>query len=137
MGLGRRRCRGDDRAGSAHCGVGGGAQLVWYQYVAFSYGKVDHDRGRLRGGAAAAAHRRAGAHLSDPRRSQAAGFALRAVQLAAIATYFLSGMAKLRFGGLGLGQLRDAAAGRRPAAAPRWRTCSPSCRGCCTACSGC
>ena len=40
------------------------------------------------------------AHLSDRRRSEAAGFALRAVQMAAIATYFLSAWAKLRFGGL-------------------------------------
>ena len=35
----------------------------------------------------------------DHRRSQAAGFALRAVQLAAVATYFLSAWAKVRFGG--------------------------------------
>ncbi len=35
----------------------------------------------------------------DQRRSEAAGFALRAVQLAAVATYFLSAWAKIRFGG--------------------------------------
>ena len=39
------------------------------------------------------------AHLSDQRRSEAAGFALRAIQLAAVATYFLSAWAKIRFGG--------------------------------------
>jgi hypothetical protein len=35
----------------------------------------------------------------DRRRSEAAGFAFRVIQLTAIATYFLSSWAKLRFGG--------------------------------------
>ncbi len=71
----------------------------WYQYVAFSYGKVDHDRGDFV--VALLLLPTVGlAHLRDARRSEAAGFALRGVQLAAIATYFLSGVAKLRFGGL-------------------------------------
>jgi hypothetical protein len=72
---------------------------TWYQYVAFSYGKVDHDRADFV--VALALLPTVGiAHLSDRRRSEAAGFALRAVQLAAIATYFLSSWAKLRFGGI-------------------------------------
>lgn len=72
----------------------------WYQYVAFSYGKVDHDRGDFV--VALLLLPTVGiAHLRDDRRSQAAGFALRAVQLGAIATYLLSGVAKLRFGGPG------------------------------------
>lgn len=72
----------------------------WYQYVAFSYGKVDHDRGDFV--VALLLLPTVGiAHLRDNRRSQAAGFALRAVQLGAIATYLLSGVAKLRFGGPG------------------------------------
>jgi hypothetical protein len=71
---------------------------VWYQYIAFSYGKVDHDRADFV--VALALLPTVGmAHLSDQRRSEAAGFALRAVQLAAIATYFLSSWAKVRFGG--------------------------------------
>ena len=71
---------------------------TWYQYVAFSYGKVDHDRADFV--VALALLPTVGlAHLSDKRRSEAAGFALRAVQLAAIATYFLSAWAKIRFGG--------------------------------------
>lgn len=71
----------------------------WYQYIAFSYGKVDHDRGDFV--VALLLLPTVGlAHLSDDRRSAAAGFALRGVQLAAIATYVLSGVAKLRFGGL-------------------------------------
>ncbi|MBT0768990.1 HTTM domain-containing protein [Kineosporia sp. J2-2] len=74
------------------------AGWIWYQYVAFSYGKVDHDRGDfviallvlpLIGSAA----------LGDRRRSELAGFVLRVVQLVAIATYFLSAFAKVRFGG--------------------------------------
>lgn len=72
----------------------------WYQYVAFSYGKVDHDRGDFV--LALLLLPTVGlAHLDDERRSEAAGFALRAVQLGAIATYFLSSVAKLRFGGPG------------------------------------
>ena len=72
---------------------------TWYQYVAFSYGKVDHDRADFV--VALALLPTVGlAHLSDRRRSEAAGFALRSVQLAAIATYFLSSWAKLRFGGI-------------------------------------
>ncbi|HET8617286.1 MAG TPA: hypothetical protein VFL94_17350 [Actinomycetales bacterium] len=71
---------------------------VWYQYIAFSYGKVDHDRADFV--VALALLPTVGlAHLGDRRRSEAAGFALRAVQLAAIATYFLSAWAKVRFGG--------------------------------------
>ncbi|HEX8497620.1 MAG TPA: hypothetical protein VF661_10550 [Actinomycetales bacterium] len=70
----------------------------WYQYVAFSYGKVDHDRGDFV--IALLLLPTVGlAHLRDDRRSEAAGFALRGVQLAAIATYVLSGVAKMRFGG--------------------------------------
>jgi hypothetical protein len=72
---------------------------IWYQYVAFSYGKVDHDRADFV--VALALLPTVGlAHLSDRRRSEAAGFALRAVQMAAVATYFLSAWAKLRFGGV-------------------------------------
>jgi hypothetical protein len=71
---------------------------VWYQYVAFSYGKVDHDRADFV--VALALLPTVGlAHLDDRRRSEAAGLALRAVQLAAVATYFLSAWAKVRFGG--------------------------------------
>ncbi|KGN36731.1 MFS transporter permease [Knoellia subterranea KCTC 19937] len=71
---------------------------IWYQYVAFSYGKVDHDRADFV--VALALLPTVGlAHLSDRRRSEAAGMALRAIQMAAIATYFLSAWAKLRFGG--------------------------------------
>jgi hypothetical protein len=68
--------------------------------IAMSYGKVDHDRfaflialavlptvGRARHG--------------DREPSEAAGWALRMIQIAVVATYFLAAWAKLRFGGLG------------------------------------
>lgn len=73
----------------------------WFQYVAFSYGKVDHDRADFL--VALFLLPTVGmAHLSGhqgSRRSEAAGFALRGVQVMAIATYFLSAVAKVRFGG--------------------------------------
>jgi hydrogenase/urease accessory protein HupE len=71
---------------------------IWFQYVAFSYGKVDHDRGDFV--IALLVLPLAGlATVSDRRLSEAAGFAFRAIQLTAIATYFLSAWAKVRFGG--------------------------------------
>lgn len=81
--------------------LGGAVFLLYGQWmlIAFSYGKVDHDRfafllalallptvGRARHG--------------DDRPSEAAGWAIRMVQLAVIATYFLAAWAKLRFGGI-------------------------------------
>lgn len=71
---------------------------AWYQYVAFSYGKVDHDRTDFLV-ALLLLPTVAGSSWGQRRRSEAAGFALRAVQVAAIATYFFSSWAKLRFGG--------------------------------------
>jgi hypothetical protein len=64
-----------------------------------SYGKVDHDRfGFLVALAVLATVGRA--RHGDRTRSEAAGWALRATQLAVIATYFLASWAKLRYGGL-------------------------------------
>ncbi|GAA2031053.1 MFS transporter permease [Pseudokineococcus marinus] len=71
---------------------------IWFQYIAFAYGKVDHDRADFLV-ALLLLPTVGAAHLSDRRRSEAAGFALRAVQLMAIATYFLAAVAKIRFGG--------------------------------------
>jgi hypothetical protein len=72
----------------------------WYQYIAFAYGKVDHDRTDFVV-ALLLLPTVGAAHLSDRRRSEAAGWAIRCVQLITIATYFFSGWAKLRFGGIG------------------------------------
>lgn len=81
--------------------LGWTAAALWleYQVIAFSYGKVDHDRfglvvalvvlptvGRVR--------------LRSTSASEAAGWALRCVQMAAVATYFYAALAKLRFGGV-------------------------------------
>lgn len=72
---------------------------TWWQLVNMSYGKVDHDHLAIlvavwvlpTAGAAA---------FGDDRRNEAAGFALRCVQVAVVGTYFLSACAKLRMGGL-------------------------------------
>lgn len=70
-----------------------------WMVIAFSYGKVDHDRFALLVALAVlptvAARRGAGRA-----RSEAAGWALRCVQVAVVATYFLAALAKLRYGGL-------------------------------------
>ena len=74
------------------------AGWIWYQYVAFAYGKVDHDRGDFVI-ALLLLPTVGSAWWGDRRRSEAAGFVLRCVQVVAIATYFLSAWAKVRFGG--------------------------------------
>ncbi|GAA1805332.1 MFS transporter permease [Planosporangium flavigriseum] len=70
-----------------------------WMVVAMSYGKVDHDRFALL--VALAALPTAGpARHRDTTLTQRGGWALRVTQLAAVAVYFLSAWAKLRFGGL-------------------------------------
>ena len=73
---------------------------LWFEYqvIAFSYGKVDHDRWAMLVAlvllpTVGAVTRR------DSRPSERSGWAIRCVQLAVIATYFYAGWAKLRFGG--------------------------------------
>lgn len=70
-----------------------------WMLIAMSYGKVDHDRlGFL---VALALLPTAGrARYGDATATEAAGWAFRMIQLAAIATYFLAAWAKLRFGGV-------------------------------------
>lgn len=73
---------------------------LWFEYqvIAFSYGKVDHDRWAML--VALVLLPTVGAvNRLDQRRSERAGWAIRCVQLAVIATYFYAGWAKLRFGG--------------------------------------
>ena len=72
--------------------------LEW-MIIAFSYGKVDHDRFGLLVALAVLATVGRARH-GDTTRSEAAGWALRATQLAVVATYFLAAFAKLRWGGL-------------------------------------
>lgn len=71
---------------------------IWFQYIAFSYGKVDHDRAGLLV-ALLLLPTVGAARLRDTRRSPAAGYALRCAQVMAVATYFLAAVAKIRFGG--------------------------------------
>lgn len=70
-----------------------------WMLVAFSYGKVDHDRFAFL--VALAVLPTVGrASWRDRSPDEAAGWALRAVQVAVVATYLLAVFAKLRFGGL-------------------------------------
>lgn len=70
----------------------------WWIFIGMSYGKVDHDHlallvalwvlptlGRVR--------------WDSARRSEAAGWALRCIQVAVVLTYFLAAFAKIRHGG--------------------------------------
>ncbi len=81
--------------------LGGTVFLLYFEWmlVAMSYGKVDHDRFGFIIALAVLPSVGVAPH-GDPRRSAAAGWAMRVVQLAAIATYFLAAWAKLRFGGI-------------------------------------
>jgi len=80
----------------------GAAVLVLYfewMVIAMSYGKVDHDRfAFLVALAVLPTVGRAG--WRDPTPSEAAGWALRMVQVGVVATYFLAAWAKFRYGGL-------------------------------------
>jgi hypothetical protein len=68
--------------------------------IAMSYGKVDHDRFAFL--VALAVLPTAGrARHGDPTPTERAGWVMRMVQIAVVATYFLSTWAKLRFGGIG------------------------------------
>jgi hypothetical protein len=82
--------------------AGAAVALLYAQwmFIAFSYGKVDHDRVAFL--VALAVLPTAGpARWGDREGDDAAGWAIRAIQVSAVATYFLSVFAKLRFGGFG------------------------------------
>jgi hypothetical protein len=81
--------------------LGLGVALLYLQWmvIAFSYGKVDHDRFAFISALFVLPF--AGlAGLRDEAPSASAGWALRVVQIGAVATYFFAAIAKLRFGGL-------------------------------------
>jgi hypothetical protein len=75
------------------------AFLDWVS-IGMSYSKVDHDHLALVV-ATWVLPTVGAARLRDRTRSEAAGWALLAIQLAVVATYFLSAVAKIRFGGWG------------------------------------
>ncbi len=94
--------------GSALLAATGRAPRVWgtttfllyfeWMVIAMSYGKVDHDRYAYL--VALAVLPTVGiAHWRDQRRSEAAGFAVTAIFIAVMLTYFLAAWAKIRFGG--------------------------------------
>jgi hypothetical protein len=68
--------------------------------IGMSYSKVDHDHLALVV-ATWVLPTVGAARLRDRTRSEAAGWALLAIQLAVVSTYFLSAVAKMRFGGWG------------------------------------
>jgi len=71
--------------------------LEW-MVIAMSYGKVDHDRISFLV-ALAALPTIGRARFRDRRSSEAAGFAMAAVLIAVMLTYFMAAWAKMRFGG--------------------------------------
>ena len=73
--------------------------LEW-MVIAFSYGKVDHDRFGFLVLLARPGHGRDGPAPGHPQVGSAAGYGRRHDDFAVVATYFLSALAKLRFGGL-------------------------------------
>jgi len=81
--------------------LAGGAVFVlylWWMLIAFSYGKVDHDRFAFL--VALAVLPTVGrAQRGDGREHEGAGWALRSIQVAVVATYLLSAVAKLRYVG--------------------------------------
>ncbi len=70
-----------------------------WMLIDMSYGKVDHDRFAFMVALALLPSVGPARH-GDTRASANAGWALRVVQLAVIATYFLAAWAKLRYGGI-------------------------------------
>lgn len=71
--------------------------LEW-MVIAMSYGKVDHDRFAYL--VALAVLPTVGAtSLRDTRRTEAAGWALRMIQVSVVITYFFAAWSKVRFGG--------------------------------------
>ena len=75
--------------------------LLYFEWmvIAMSYGKVDHDRFAFLV-ALAALPTVGAARWGDRGSDEKAGWALRAIQVAVVLTYFLSVLAKFRFGGL-------------------------------------
>jgi hypothetical protein len=72
--------------------------LEW-MLIAFSYGKVDHDRVAFL--VALAVLPTVGkAHWRDREATAAAGWAIRSIQVAVVLTYFLATFAKFRYGGV-------------------------------------
>lgn len=87
-------------AGRANRLVGVGLALGYLQWliIDFSYGKVDHDRFPIVLALFVLASLRP-TSLHDRRPSTTAGWVLRCVQVGVVSVYFLSAVAKVRYGG--------------------------------------
>ena len=72
--------------------------LEW-MVIAFSYGKVNHDRVAFLV-ALAVLPTIGAAKRDDPTLDEGAGWALRCIQVAVVLTYLLAALAKLRYGGI-------------------------------------
>ncbi|GAA3289823.1 MFS transporter permease [Dactylosporangium vinaceum] len=87
--------------GRAHRLLGWTVFALYFEWmvIAMSYGKIDHDRYSIL--VALAVLPTAGrARHGDQTPTEAGGFALRATQVAVVATYFLASISKFRYGGL-------------------------------------
>ena len=100
---------------------------AWWMVVAMSYGKVDHDRFAFL--VLLAVLPTVGpARQGDGTEDESSGWALRCIQLAVVATYFLAAVAKFRFGGfdwatgatLSRAILRRGTFASRPLLSVRW-----------------
>jgi len=86
------------RAAGYLLGFACAAGYFWWVVISMSYGKVDHDH--LAIVIALLVLPTAGpARFEDQTPCEAAGWAVRCVELAVVAAYFLSAWAKMRFGG--------------------------------------
>jgi hypothetical protein len=81
-------------------GVVAAGAYLWWMLIAMSYGKVDHDRFAYLV-LLAVLPTVGAARLGQQDPVPSAGWAVRLVQVSAVATYFLAAWAKIRFGGWG------------------------------------
>ena len=87
------------RRRSRLAGVAVALLYLQWMVIAFSYGKVNHDRVAFLV-ALAVLPTVKHARRDDPTPDEAAGWALRCIQVAVVLTYLLAAVAKLRYGGL-------------------------------------
>jgi len=90
--------------GRAARSVGAAVFVLYFEWmlIAFSYGKVDHDRLAFLVALAVlptVGRARLGQGAGSRSRDEASGFALHCIQVAVVLTYLLSVVAKIRFGG--------------------------------------
>ena len=75
------------------------ALYLWWMLIAFSYGKVNHDRVAFLVALAVLPTAQRG-RWGEPTPDEAAGWAVHSIQLAVVLTYLLATVSKLRYGGV-------------------------------------